>query len=677
MTAGSQFFRWFGALGLLLVAFAAWSQPGDRILHEPWAANWITGPGKPVNFWTGIVPDELKAYEVLKFRKNFKLEAVPARFKVHVSADNRYKLFINGKLISMGPARGDIFHWNFETIDLAPYLKVGNNTLAALVWNEGPMRPEAQITLATGFILQGDTPAEDIVNTDESWLCKRDESYQPLRARSTGYYVAGPGEIIDMAMNIRGWEQPQFSDATWDKPRVITQGLPKGVFTFAPSAWMLVPSPLPQMELTPQRFSVVRSAVGLKTPALFPRSKTDWVIPANSKGTVILDQGALTNAYPTVEFSGGKGAAFSITYTEALYIHKNENISGNWIPSMPKGNRNEIEGKLFIGRRDSLISDGSANQHFTSLWWRTFRYVKLIVQTREEPLTFHDIYSTFTGFPFVNEAQFEAADPFFKKTLDIGWHTARLCANETYMDCPYYEQLQYVGDTRIQALVSYYNAGDERLARSAIEHLDHSRLAEGLTLSRYPTASTQIIPTFSLWWIGMIHDYWRYRPDDSFVRSMLPGIRQVLTAFEGYQQLDGSLKHVPYWIFTDWVEGFGWKDGVGPIGGDGHSALLDIQLLWAYQLAAELEQNLGLKEQSAHYQGKADQLRTTVKSRYWDTSKGLMADTPERNYFSQHANALAILTGTLTDSESKEVAQKLMRDASLAPASIYFKYYLH
>jgi hypothetical protein len=54
-------------------------------------------------------------------------------------------------------------------------------------------------------------------------------------------------------------------------------------------------------------------------------------------------------------------------------------------------------------------------------------------------------------------------DPELSKIFEIGWRTARLCAMETYMDCPYYEQLQYIGDARIQALISLFNSGDEEL----------------------------------------------------------------------------------------------------------------------------------------------------------------------------------------------------------------------
>jgi alpha-L-rhamnosidase len=59
-------------------------------------------------------------------------------------------------------------------------------------------------------------------------------------------------------------------------------------------------------------------------------------------------------------------------------------------------------------------------------------------------------------------------------------------AHETYSDCPYWEQLQYLGDTRIQALISYVDFGDDRLARQALDAYDKSRIADGLTQSRYP-----------------------------------------------------------------------------------------------------------------------------------------------------------------------------------------------
>src|SRR5690606_36146495 len=112
-------------------------------------------------------------------------------------------------------------------------------------------------------------------------------------------------------------------------------------------------------------------------------------------------------------------------------------------------------------------------------------------------------------------------DEQLRRIWEVGWRTARLCAQETYVDCPYYEQLQYVGDTRIQALISLYVSGDDRLMRKAIRLFNWSSNYEGITASRYPTRINQYIPPFSLYWINMVHDYWMHRPDSVFVKEQL------------------------------------------------------------------------------------------------------------------------------------------------------------
>lgn len=635
------------------------------ILQKSWKAQWITVPGAGRS-----------EYGVYQFRKNISLAAKPEKFIVHVSGDNRYKLYVNGALVSLGPARGDLLHWNFETVDIAPELQQGNNTLAAVVWNEGDQRPEAQITFRTAFILQGNTEAEQVANTNNSWKAIKDSSYTPLPVLIVySYYVAGPGENIDMNRQLPRWKLADFSDtAQWKPAQPIFAGGPKGVHVWN-DGWMLVPSPIPQMELKPQRLRAVRQSAGISLPPSFPAQPSPITIPAQTKATVLLDQGHLTNAYPTLLFSGGKNAAITLGYAEALYA--DEGKEKDWRAQRQKGHRDSIRGKRFVGRKDRILSNGSKGQNFTSLWWRTFRYLQLEVETADEPLVIDDLYSSFTGYPFQMNAAFDGGDTSLTRIMEVGWHTARLCAVETYMDCPYYEQLQYIGDTRIQALVSLYNSGDDRLVRNALNQMDWSRLAEGITGSRYPTANAQQIPPFSLWYIGMLHDYWKYRGDSTFIRNKLPGARQVLHFFQQYQQPDRTLKNLPYWNFTDWSTGKGWQSGVAPMGKDGTSAHLDFQLLWALQVAAELEAELGMKQQALEYAAAAKKLQQAIQRRYWVQQKGLYADTPEKELFSQHVNALAILTRTAVGPAAQAVAQKLLGDTSLTEATVYFRYYVH
>jgi alpha-L-rhamnosidase len=647
---------------LLLVLIYATSvlaqNDSNAIRHKLWQASWIKVPGEPAN-----------EYGVYLFRKKLDINVKPSSFAIHVSADNRYKLFVNENLVSLGPARGDVTHWNYETVDISPFLQQGRNIVAAVVWNEAGLRPEAQISLATGLIIQSATSAGQDINTGTAWKCIRDISYQPLRVRIPNtYYVAGPGETVTMSAHPRGWKKIDFDDASWKNAESILQGNPKSLFgAFGiPVGWLLVPSSLPQMELTTERLKTVRSAEGVSVPSSFPANTSAFTIAANSKAVILLDQGYLTNAYPTLNFSGGKNASIILEYAESLYTK---------YPA--KGNRNETEGKEFVGRKDSIISDGNAAQQFTTLNWRTYRYLQLTITTKQEPVMIDDLYGTFTGYPFKYNTVFESDNPELTTIMETGWRTARLCAVETYMDCPYYEQLQYIADTRIQALISLYNSGDDRLIKNALNMMDHSRQPEGITYSRHPSYSPQFIPTFSLWYIGMLSDYWMYGPDTTFAKNKLAGVRQLLNYFHEYQDKDGSLVNVPYWMFTDWVDENSWVEGIAPTGADNSSANIDLQLLYAYQVAANMEAKSGMKEYAVLYNKYASQLKNTIRKKYWNASKGLFADRTEKDLYSQHANTLAILTGVLAGSEATAVAKKILEDTSIAQASIYFKYYLH
>src|ERR1700677_1951235 len=195
---------------VVLVSLLGWL-PGQLIgqalpvnpslLRHGWPASWISCPGIGG-----------RDYGVYHFRRSFALERQPASFIVHVSADNRYRLWVNGRPVCSGPARGDLQHWNFETVDIARYLQPGQNTLAALVWNMGVYAPAAQISNRTAFLVQGDGKEEQVVNTGRNWKVVPDSAYHPcatdIGARLGVYLVIGPGDSVQGAWYPWGWEQP-------------------------------------------------------------------------------------------------------------------------------------------------------------------------------------------------------------------------------------------------------------------------------------------------------------------------------------------------------------------------------------------------------------------------------------------------------------------------------------
>ena len=649
-----------GALPLAAAVPLA-AQDSNDLLRRPWSARWISAPGSH--------PTE---YGVFHFRRTLDLPAKPLRFLVHVSADNRYQLFVNGRRAAWGPARGDLFHWRYETIDLAPYLEAGKNVLAALVWNFGDLAPEAQVTLETGFVLQGDTGAERAADTGPAWKCLRSAAYSPLvftSGQMHGYFVAGPGDRIDAAAHPWGWEARDFDDSQWPAAEVISPAAGREAQD-AHSRWMLVPRTIPAMEEKPERLQQVRRAAGIPQPRMFPAKPEPLHIPARTHAVLLLDQTYLTTAFPELTVSGGKDAVIRMRYAETLFEPPKPGSR-----ALDKGNRNEVEGKQFIGNHDEFVADGGARRSFRPLWWRTYRYLELDVETRDQPLTVDDLAATYVGYPFVRRAAFDAGSPEIARILDVGWRTARLCAHETYMDCPYYEQLQYVGDARVQCLVSLFNSGDARLMRNAIDLINDSRHSDGCTMSRYPTRLEQYIPGFSLWWIGMVHDYWWYADDPAFVRRMLPGVRAVLSFFAGYQKENGSLGSLPWWRYFDWVPS--WPSGNAPQDPDGSAALFDLLLLMANRWAGQLEAALGLRAMADTCRDRERQLRAVCQQLYWDPEKKLYADTPSKQQFSLHTNTMAVLADVATGAGAHDLLLHALSAEGLAQPGLFFRYYVH
>jgi len=162
--------------------------PSEPLLTELWSAHWITDATAPKNEYGGYF-----------FRKQFELARRPEHFVVHVTADARYRLWINGRSVSFGPQRSDIWVTHYDSVDLAPWLQVGANVIAAQVWSYGEMSPYAVTGVRTGLLVQGDTAAESLVNSDATWVSRRDESRAPVPIKLPTYIVVGAGERVEAA----------------------------------------------------------------------------------------------------------------------------------------------------------------------------------------------------------------------------------------------------------------------------------------------------------------------------------------------------------------------------------------------------------------------------------------------------------------------------------------------
>ena len=464
---------------------------------------------------------------VFAFRKKFHLTSVAYSFEIKISADQRYKLYVNGRFVDFGPQRGDLHHWFYETLDIAPFLKSGENWIVVQVSFFGRYAPMAQHTARQGLVVEGEgvsTPGDWQVAKIEGW------SFEMLHSLVGPFYIdVGPGEIID-AIGIGNFRSENGGDLEWREPNVISDATERGT-SGGGTPWMLVPRSLPPMLYARRdKDPVDRDA------------NTAFSIKQVKKGErLLLDYQELLTAFPKFTLFGKEGTRIELTYAESFFI-----------PDVGKGNRDEIDGKEMWGYQDVIVLDGS-ERTFEPCWWRTYRYLRI---EADDDIEVKAVEAFETGYPIQEDAKFVAEGT--KEIWDVSVRTVKRCAGETYFDCPYYEQLQYAGDTRIQALIGYYLSTDRRLQRNAVEQFSWSVMPDGLTQSRYPSRQTQVIPPFSLWWITMLYDQWLY--DRVPVNRV--HIDQAHRVLDAWDRLIEGDQDETFWTFGDWVPG--WKMGEPP-----------------------------------------------------------------------------------------------------------------
>jgi hypothetical protein len=612
-------------------------------------------------------------YTVLLFRRRLSpVSAVPP-LDVWVSASQRYVLYLDGVEVSRGPSRSTPDAWGCVRAEL-PAMGPGEHVLSAVVWHiehhagEGQLGSDGFFLLAAG---ETDAPFAGQVNTSDAWRCMRDASRSPVTEHPWGggrrYCVVGSGERVDAARHPWGWQRPDFDDADWPAARVVVPRA-RDPWGNVPLAHRLVADPLPPMERRDDRFTRVARAEGATLAAVEQLIARDEPlrIPPRTQVRFLLDRGELTNAFLHLATSGGAGASVETVACEAL------RVAG----TQAKGHRERLDGKEVVGHRDVFLPDGGRDRRFKTLWFRPFRFLEVSVETAGEPLELNALTCRFTGLPLRRQADIRAPGrEDVERIADIDWRTIRLCAHETFFDCPHYEQCQFVGDSRIQAVYHYLVAGEDVLARKCLRDFHVARMPDGLLPSRSPSRRVQIIPTFCLLWVGMLHDFLRYRGDRAFVAGLLPTGRAVLRWFASRRREDGLLGPIPYAPFVDWTRPFGC--GNAPQDADGGSAILTLLTAGACAWQAGLEKHCGLSELADRYRSDAAEMLSAVRRSCVDERTGLLADTASRTGYSVHAQVFAALFGPFDAAEGRKAIEAAWGvEEGTQIGTLYFHYYL-
>lgn len=628
---------------------------------------------------------------VMAFRKKINL-VEPVVMRVHVTADERYELYVDGIRVGRGSERGDKNNWFYDTYELS--FSEGTHVIVARVWALGPLKPWAQVSVYPGFIFspEGEENFKLLGTGAAEWEAKKLQGYDFLQPKDLIGYGAGSGGKLMIDGSNFSWGFEKGEGEGWNIAAVLDSGNNGYVRKPARNVHIMRPSILPAMleqKITagivrhisrPQASDVRMEAISEKNNLLSEfdcwngllRGKS-LMIPPNTYRRIIIDLENYYCTYPEIIASGGKGGSIRIGWAESLFMTDDLCNHGD------KGNRDDIEGKFYKGLSDTFVFDGGKQRKFDTLWWHAGRYIEILVKTDHDPLIIEEFKLVETRYPLWMESSFAASDKRLEALIPLAMRTMQMCSHETYMDCPYYEQLMYGGDTRSEILVNYAITEDDRLARKALLMFNAAREGYGgLTACAYPESDSKVIPSFSLWWIAMVYDYSMWRDDICFVKSLMPGVRAVMECILTYKNESGLIKSPGGWDYIDWSQNpsGGWYYGIAPDSDLDVNSIFNWQIVLTLRMLARLENYVCEPELSQRDLRLADELSNRITEAFWDEGRGLFADDLLKLHFSEHAQCMAILSGKLENKRCERIFGELIQAQDLARTSIFYTHYL-
>ncbi len=574
----------------------------------------------------------------LTWRENLPPRACPVR----LSADCRYKLWCNGAFVSFGPAKGDGKVWYYDALDLAPWLRAGINVLAVQVlhYPADPARGNHSLFRSRRPGLYWEGPAGD-------WRCHTEQTVS-FYAEESRFAPLQIHERAALDAAARDWRTAAFHADRWERP----EPLPETALLPSQRPDRLRPRPVPFAQRREGRF-------------LLPVS----TVPTHTVCSFVLDAGEEVCAFLRLAVSGGRGAQIELLQSEC------------YVTDRGKADRLDAEHGRLEGYTDFYTVSGGDREVYEPFWFRSFRFLKVTVKTEDEPLALLSLDYEETGYPLAVRTRVSTSDASLAGIWDISLRTLRRCMHDTYMDCPFYEQLQYIMDTRSQILYTYAVSADDRLARQAIDDFSRAQRPDGLMNASYPNVTVNVIPGFSLYYILMVHDHMMYFGDLALVRRHLPVIDRVLDFFGGHLTSEGLVGKVggvngkaPFWSFIDWAAEWLPTEGMPTAGLYGPLTMESLLYVLGLQKAAELAEYAG-SGRGPEYRARAEAVQAAIRSRCMDQS-GMLTDGPGRPELSQHTQVFGILTGTLDEAQGRRNLLRSMEETGVAQCTVAMCYYL-
>ena len=556
---------------------------------------WDSGDPNPKNYY-------------LHIRKTINLNRLIKEAKVYVSAFSFAEIYINGVYIDRVPTNPDPEYQTYEEIDISPYLKLGKNTIAALVFNAGEGLHH-RMNGRGGFFFQAKIIDfnEKIIklNSDKSWLVTKAKAWDNNTDHRQVDHTIGRKEKYDARLSFENWEQNYFDDSDWENATEI------GVPPIDPWNKIVV---------------INRERTYLKniTP------EREW----SRNGLHIYDFGKAITAYPRFTVNTIKSGL-------TLEIGTAESLGKDSIPLITDN----------VNYMDSYITKKGL-QSWHPITWRAFRY--LAVKENEE-VKIKNVLAKFRSFPVKNRGYFSCSDKMLNDIWEIGRWSMQICAQDTWMDTPWREQTQYIGgDSRYMVRYSAYSFDtnikllhDYNILSGAFSQRFSDK---GAIRGRHPTDyrlginTSTYIPDYQLEWILMLKEHFIFYKDYELVRQLYPNLKLLLKYFENYVSDERKLLgKVPGWVVLDHPDTF--KMDVG-----GENTAMNCLYFGALNSAAWLARNIiGDLDQANLWYKKAKEIKQSVQKFMWLNNEKLFKDGFESSRITQQTQVYALKYGLVDE----------------------------
>jgi hypothetical protein len=600
---------------------------------------------------------------------------------IHITADSRYQLWVNGCYVGQGPTPFRKPWMTVDSFDITSMLHAGNNVLAILATWHGV--PHCTYTvgmpgvLVAGEVVDLEGRRVEFVS-NETWRAMACEAFiqkVPRRNGATAWM-----ECFDARKDRVGWQQAAYEDVSWPYAQVVDPGpvhlLPRAVPALKeyPSEQNNIANIWQGSDEIPALDSLTRQ---LDVEPLTPVNREvefPLVVEESSQAFALtVDLGKEVTGQIEVDLEAPEGVVIDLCPAENLQQHVNR----PWC--FRKGTN---YAKRYITRQGRQS-------------WRTFgydglRYVHAVVRGPHPKIVVHrlGVWRRETSLPI--RATFECNDPVVNRLWQITCHTMTIGAQDVHVDCPTREQTSAWGDHLWSGLWETYLTGDVSHLRHLLVTMEQIQSPEGQVCC-YPFSGVDYpLYDFSLLCVLGIWEYLRISGDRDLTQRLMPVADRILDWYRkemgssGLIELDGqdAFERKIGQLFIDHPGLNSHNHPYPSIDRRGISAGLNFFFIMALDAQRKCLEHLGQDARAQKLQIEADRMRVKADKFFFDPDHQVYVDAvcdgKRSTHLSQQTNALAILAHTCSPERSREILTRLLtpNDPKLCLCGTYFWTYL-